>query len=63
MRATTNEIRRMIDPSESTTWIVGDRRRWMRRRNATDTPRASAALVIGSLIGFGVVALGVAALT
>ncbi len=63
MRATTNEIRRLIDPSESATWIVGDRRRWMRGRSATDTPRARAALVIGSLIGFGVVVLGVATLT
>lgn len=48
---------------ESSEWLIGDRRRKVSHCMPRDTPRTRAALVIGSLVGFCVVSIGVAVLT
>jgi hypothetical protein len=58
-----NTIRKALEPSRSATWLIGDRRRIERHCFAADTPRTRAALVIASLVGFGLVATTVAVIT
>ncbi len=58
-----NTIRKALEPSHSATWLIGDRRRSERHCLAADTPRTRAALVIASLVGFGLVATTVAVIT